>query len=76
MLNEILGWVANVFFIYGGYALGKKNIKGFYSNGIANLLYVAQSYLMNNTALLWLSVGLIILNIKGVINWSQDSESK
>lgn len=75
MLNEILGWGANIFFIYGVYALGKKNIKGFYLNCIANLLYVVQSYLMDNSALLWLSLGLIILNIKGIINWSKENES-
>ena len=69
MLEESVGWIANVFFIYGVYALGNKNVKGFYSNALANVLYLGQSYLMHNSALFWLSLGLIILNIKGIINW-------
>lgn len=75
MLENTIGWVANVFCIYGVYAIGNKNIVGFYSTIIANILYVTQSYLMNNSALLWLSLVLIILNIKGIINWRKKDDS-
>jgi len=67
----IIGWIGNVFFIFGVYALGEKQIIGFYANSIANLLYIWQSILMNNSSLLWLSIGLIILNIKGIYQWSK-----
>ena len=70
MIN-ILGWIGNVLFIYGVYALGKKNVHGFYFNSFANLLYAWQSIIMNNNALFWLSIGLIILNVKGVIEWNR-----
>ena len=73
MLEQSLGWIGNVFFILGVYMLGDKNIKGFYLNTIANMLYVYQSILMNNQALLWLSIGLAILNIKGIYQWRKKS---
>ena len=69
MLEQLLGWIGNIFFILGVYMLGDKNIKGFYLNTIANILYIYQSILMHNPALLWLSIGLAILNIKGIYQW-------
>lgn len=69
MIEQLLGWAGNILFIWGVYALGNKNIKGFYANALANLFYVVQSILMNNPSLLWLSIGLLILNIKGVYSW-------
>lgn len=71
MLNtpDILGWVANVFFLYGVYALGCKKSIGFYSNSLGNVLYAVQAVMLLNSALFWLSIGLTILNIKGIIQW-------
>ncbi|MHA2012755.1 MAG: hypothetical protein ACTSWG_10350 [Candidatus Helarchaeota archaeon] len=69
MIPDILGWIANIFFIYGVWAIGIKKIEGFYANIIANLLYAIQSIIMNNTALFWLSIGLILLNMKGIYEW-------
>ena len=69
MIEQILGWIANILFIYGVWILGNKNVKGFYINSIANLLYVWQSILMNNLALFWLSIFLIIINIIGIYKW-------
>ena len=76
MLEQSLGWIGNVFFILGVYMLGDKNIKGFYLNTIANILYAYQSILMQNQALLWLSVGLAILNIKGIYQWMKSIKEK
>lgn len=76
-IPDIIGWVGNVFFIWGVYALGKKNIKGFYSNAFGNFMYVVQAYLLGIPSLFWLSWGLIVLNIKGIIEWRKESyESK
>lgn len=69
LIEQYLGWVANVFFILGVYILGNKNVNGFYLNAIANFLYIIQAIYMHNTALLWLSIGLIFLNLKGVYEW-------
>lgn len=71
-MTQILGWIANILFFGGVYALGKKNIIGFYCNGIANILYIWQSIMMNNIALLGLSIGLVILNIKGILEWRKN----
>lgn len=65
----ILGWISNIFFIYGVWAVGKKNVHGFYANSIANLLYAWQSILMDNHPLFWLSILLILLNLKGIYEW-------
>lgn len=74
IFNQILGWIANCLFFGGVYALGKKNILGFYLNTFANLLYAIQSTLMENYALFGLSFGLIILNIMGVVEWKCSGE--
>lgn len=71
MLEEILGWVGNILFVYGVYALGKKNIYGFHINSIANLLYAWQSIILNNSPLFWLSLALIVLNLKGIYEWKK-----
>lgn len=68
-LINILGWVSNGFFVIGIYLVGKKNISGFYLNSIANGLYLYQAFLMKNSSLFWLSIILIILNIKAVFEW-------
>jgi len=70
-MEQYLGWVGTILFIYGVWAVGVKRIDGFYANAIANLMYVGQSILMNNWPLFWLSIGLIILNIKGIYEWSK-----
>jgi len=70
-MHEILGWIGNVFFLWGVYALGKKDIKGFYSNIIGNVMYAIQSILMINISLLILCIGLVILNIKGILEWGR-----
>lgn len=69
MISQILGWVANGFFLYGVWILGNKNIRGFYANIIANFLYIIQSIIMNNSALLWCSIFLILINAKGIYQW-------
>lgn len=70
IVNQILGWIGNALFFSGVYALGKKNAMGFYFNAIANLLYAIQSVRMNNISLFWLSLGLMVLNLIGVIRWA------
>ena len=69
MIN-ILGWIGNGFFVLGAYALGKKSTFGFYANIVANIAYIWQSILLDNIPLVWLSFILILLNCKGVIEWS------
>lgn len=70
-MTQTLGWIANFLFFYGVYSLGKKNIIGFYCNTIANILYLWQSIIISNWALLGLSIGLSIVNIMGIWEWSK-----
>ena len=74
MTSLILGWIGNILFIHGVYSLGKKKIIGFYSCAVANTLYLIQAVIMSNNPLMWLSVGLAILNIKGIIEWRKDEK--
>jgi len=69
MTPQILGWIGTILFIYGVWVLGNKDVKGFYVNAIANLFYVFQSIIMGNPSLFWLSIFLIIINIRGIRNW-------
>jgi hypothetical protein len=68
-LPDIIGWVGNVFFIYGVYALGLKKVHGFHCNILGNLAYVAQGIMLGIPSLYVLSIGLVLLNIKGIIEW-------
>lgn len=74
ILAEFLGWFGNMFFIWGVYALGKKNIYGFFANSIGNLLYLWQAWIIGNSALCFLSIGLIYLNIKGILEWRKNEK--
>lgn len=65
----ILGWIANIFFIYGVWIIGDKNVKGFYLNALGNLFYAWQAPLTNNHPLFWLSILLIAINLKGIYQW-------
>ena len=68
---DFIGWVSNVFFVYGVYNIGIKKINGFYHNIVGNLGYVIQGVLLNVPSLVVLSIILILLNIKGVIEWKK-----
>ena len=71
ILYEIIGWISNLFFIFGVYLIAKKNINGFYCNILGNLLYAIQSTICSNYSLFFLSLGLIGLNIYSVFEWSK-----
>ena len=74
---QVLGWVANIFFIYGVWIIGDKNVKGFYLNALGNLFYAWQAPLTNNHPLFWLSILLIVINLKGIYQWQfQSKKSK
>jgi hypothetical protein len=66
-----LGWLGNIFFIVAVFALGRKSKIGFYQNMVANLAYVYQSILLNNSPLYCVSLLLIGLNIYAIHNWSK-----
>jgi hypothetical protein len=74
MIESILGWVGNLLFAIGAYGLAKKQVYGFQNQFLANLLYVVQSYLMNNTPLLFLSMGLGLFNLYGIWEWSKKEQ--
>ena len=68
-MEQILGHIGNVGFLLGAYFLAKRNIHGFTSQILANLLYLFQAILMNNFSLGLLSIFLIIINIYGIYQW-------
>lgn len=70
-MTALLGWIGNVLFIYGVYAVGNKNIYGFFCNAIANVLYILNADMTHNAPLYVLSIGLAILNIIGMIKWNK-----
>ena len=69
MLILIIGWCGTALFIYGVWIIGNKNVKGFYANSLANLCYMWQSIYTDNHPLFWLSILLIIINLKGIYQW-------
>ena len=70
-IPDIVGWIGNIFFLYGVYAIGNKNIKGFSANIIGNIMYVIQSLMLALPSLFVLSLLLILLNIKGFFSWKK-----
>jgi nicotinamide riboside transporter PnuC len=75
-LNFILGMMGNIGFFYGAIAFTKKHISAWYAQIIANLFYVAQSIIMNNTSLLILSIVLSLVNVYGIYSWSKKDKRK
>lgn len=71
----LTGWLGTIAFFYGVYLLGQKRVGGFYANVIGNFMYVIQPLLNDNPPLLCLSIGLIVLNIVGIVNWSNSKDS-
>ena len=70
-MEQLLGWTGNMGFLLGAVLLAQKRISGFYSQIIANFLYLIQASMMNNLSLFWLSLILIIINTYGIIKWSK-----
>lgn len=67
---QMLGWIGNVFFIAGALALAAGN--PFCSaalNLCGNVLYFAQSWLLKNWALLFLSFILGALSVAALFTW-------
>ena len=71
MLEQFYGWSGNLGFILGAILLARKKRFGFFVQILANLFYLFQSILMNNSSLLWLSLLLIFINLYGIIKWSK-----
>jgi len=71
MIVQLLGWTGNFLFFVGAIWLARKNVLGFYAQCLANVLYIIQSYILMNSSLFWLSVGLGIFNIYGIWKWSK-----
>jgi len=69
MISQVLGWIGTSLFVYGVWVLGDKKVAGFYINAIANLLYAYHSIIMRNHPLYWLSIFLIIINLRGIYLW-------
>lgn len=76
MLNidfpQTLGWIANLLFIYGVFAIRKKHVSSLWANMIANVLYVWQSFILKNPSLLSISIILIGLNIWAIWTWTYE----
>ena len=69
MIAQLLGWIGTFLFIYGVWVIADKDVRGFYANALANLCYVYQSILLLNHPLFWLSIFLIIINLRGIYKW-------
>ena len=63
---NLIGWLGNLFFIFGAILLAKKNRLGFLSNVLANLIYVYFAILISKNSLLFLSLFLTVVNLWGV----------
>ena len=74
-MNDLLGWIGNIGFLYGAWAFSQKKLSGWIAQIIANLCYVVQSISMDNIPLLTVSIVLICVNIYGYWSWTK-KESK
>jgi len=69
---DLIGWGGTAFFIYGVWAIGDKKISGFYFNFLGNMAYLVQGFLVDLYSLVFLSFLLMLLNIRGVIQWRKN----
>ena len=74
LFTDALGWIANIMFIYGVFAIRKKHISCLWANTFANVLYVWQSSILHNSSLFWLSIILIVLNLFAIHEWRKDDK--
>ena len=75
-MMSLLGWVGNLGFLYGAFALGKKRMSGWYAQIFANLCYVIQAIYMKNTPLWVVSIVLIGVNVYGIYSWTKITPKK
>ena len=71
-MHDILGWIANVFFVFGMISLAHKKIKGFYFNTVGNVIYIEVGRQTETYSLMVISVFLICVNVYGVWKWKKD----
>ena len=64
-----IGWIGNIFFVYGVWAIGEKKISGFYVNYIGNFTYLIQGAFLGMYSLIMLSTILMLLNVVGIVKW-------
>jgi len=69
--SQSLGWFGNLLFFISAILLAKKNSWGWIGQFLANVLYIIQSFILNNPSLLWLSVGLGLFNLYGLWEWTK-----
>ena len=73
-IADLIGWIGNLFFIYGVWAIGEKRVNGFYFNFVGNFAYVVQGYMKGTSSLLVLSFLLMFLNVQGILKWRKDKK--
>lgn len=69
MLHDIIGWLANLFFVFGTILIAHKKITGFYMNTIANSAYIIVGYLTHTYSLITISIFLVFINFYGIYQW-------
>ena len=69
MLEQCLGWAGNIGFFLGAIYIAKKNTIGWWCQLLANILYINQAWILQNSSLLWLSIILGFVNIYGIYKW-------
>ena len=72
MIEQTIGWMGNIGFLLGAILFARKNILAWWVQIIANMLYILQSILLNNSSLLWLSIILIFVNLYGLYQWLKE----
>jgi hypothetical protein len=69
-LEEVFGWMGNVFFIIGGYYIANiRPATGLTFNLIANCLYVVVAIITELNSLFAISLILAFLNAIGIYKW-------
>lgn len=70
---DLIGWIGNLFFVYGVWAIGERKVSGFYVNYIGNLAYLIQGAFLTLYSLIVLSSILMLLNVVGIVKWRKDN---
>ena len=70
MIN-IIGWIGNLFFVFGAYFLAKKWVLGWYCQILGNLCYLLYALMLgiDGISLFALSVLLTVINYYGLKKW-------